>query len=132
MRLSEAIMLGAPELRHFSNGCWFRRNSDGSCDGCLVGAALCAIGHQEEGESSETLANRWPWLRLALFVCPGCRLRWGFRSGLTCMMSHYLKGELTLPQIADYIRSIEPAETDEPVQQAAEISGAKEMMHGHA
>lgn len=122
MRLSEAILLGLPEIR-FTNEKWLTQNEDESCEGCLVGAALFAIGDRRALFGVHLKLNdRWPWTAEAgrwqgrECACGGplyslCLIS----SVLTHLADDYETGRLTAAQIADFIRSIEPAEEETPL-----------------
>ena len=119
MRLSDAILLGLPEMT-FSNGNWFYFKNDGTCEGCLVGTALYARGNKENGEAVGKFYEYWPWTRhIGWFPhcpvkgCPDSMTRYEGSLALTHLADHYIAKQLTGEQIADYIRSIEPAEPEE-------------------
>jgi hypothetical protein len=106
--LSEAVLLGAPELALFYNSSFVSRNPDGSvCSGCLVAAALKAVG-DKHGLMLTTklrllMEDYWPW---------AVRVRSGFSELgilelLTNLMGDHKDGRLTLAQVADEIRKLE-------------------------
>ena len=125
MRLSEAVVLGLLEIQ-FTNGCWLLENSDGSCRGCLVGAAMVAVGLKSCAgrRTLDAFHETWPWTKEYLdgrkdAVCPRCEISIrviGIPGLLTCCALHYQAGDLTADQIADAIRAIEPAEVEETPQ----------------
>lgn len=131
MRLSDAMLLGLPEIR-FTNNIWIYRDSDGICQGCLVGAALYAAGDVVSSHLAiDELQKLWPWTgderNFEGLLCPACHeLPRHIGAGLTRigvllshLAGHYAKKQLTKEQIADYIRTIEPEEC--PERQASSV-----------
>jgi hypothetical protein len=109
MHLSEAILLGYPEIRHTNLG-WLHQNADGSCDGCAIGAALWAVGRRQAFTREElrggrnayalmslVLAKHWPWTakypRLPELI--------------TDLFSDVQRGDMTIEQLADRVRELE-------------------------
>ncbi len=125
MPFSEALLLGLPEIR-FTNLTWLDRNKRKGgkvCEGCLVGAALYAVGRRTLGAGlvSLVLDRYWPWLtRTFMFRCPvkGCReiyydmFRVQGTHAATHLAAHYEAREITAEQIADFFRTIEPHDVE--------------------
>lgn len=117
MRLSEAMMLGSTTCRMIA----------GDINSCALGAALNAVGfpaidHNVGGSYAryDELRRLWPWLE-----------RGGYRdshfamcSGLSAIYDMFdwqvCRGKMTFEQLVDYVRSIEPDETDEQFMQQQE------------
>lgn len=110
MRLSEAILLG-DTLRRRDAWVFLQLLSDGTYCGCAIGGALLAVGDTREASSEsfeiEPYIQCWPWLAE---MCPegnswvskvGCNWAHGFAA--VCA------GRLTIEQLADWVRSVEPA-----------------------
>ena len=126
MKLSEAIRLGEfalPPIR----GKWFKIDDKGKpCGGCAVGRLLFATGYQptRTWESWEKMVEHcndlWPWTQRDYMLAPkgtGCHRLIHQFSGrvhiLNCISDLYEYDKWTLPQIADWIATIEPQ--DQPV-----------------
>lgn len=117
MRLSNAIALGVPEIK-FGNDTgfgWYWKDEDGTCGGCLVGAALYSVG-AENGKALTRFAAKWPWTKEAKVQCPVCHANREFPTILTDLVIHYKEGRINLPKICDFIRSIEPPEPEETTE----------------
>lgn len=71
MQLSEAVLLGAGEIR-LTNGHWyFQSDADDMCYGCLVGSALLAVGAKPAGiDHLKKFHQQWPWRRLTTRLSP--------------------------------------------------------------
>ena len=119
MRLSDAVLLGLPEIR-FTNSVWLGEDTDGNCFGCLVGAALFSIGARRgEYDIDQQLAQIWTWTKTYLLegALPCCGREFNpmeITCVLTHMADHYKDKEITAEFIADWVRSVEPQE--EPVR----------------
>jgi hypothetical protein len=131
MKFSEAMLLGLPEIK-FTNGAWLYslrdKHSTITCSGCLVGAALYAIGRREDVDVDvvkEIVQERWPWTTIftdTWFLCPGCGTRHclditGLMTHLACHYDQYRQypgypQSLSAEQIADFIRLYEPEEVE--------------------
>lgn len=102
MRLSEAIMLGATRYKLRSCGWWY----DHEESGCALGIAARACGVKFPFRGA--ISTLWPWLNKPY-------------SQDDSMMSHIftrfddevIRGRtMTIEQLADYVRSIEPSEPE--------------------
>lgn len=126
MRLSEAILLGLPEIK-FTNNRWLQRTRLDSerCEGCLLGAALFAMGNRDEFNTGERMMEHyWPWTKsVSVPDCPlGCRYKGSHLTELfTHMADHYSWKQLTAEQISDFIRALEPSDSE--VTNASEATG---------
>ena len=122
MRLSEAVMLGAPLLDGgMTNSFYFHKRGDGTCVGCLIGAGLAAIGYVERYSVSIILPEQeaeraWSWLgqiQKAQELPCGCTIEGNGFVVLTHFMKH-VKGagsnKVSLEQAVDWIGQIEPPE----------------------
>jgi len=96
MKLSDAIALGQ-HLIKWTNG---RTLYDGQ--GCACGMALAA--HGEQLADVGDFYNRYPWAK-----------EHGLWVQITHEFDRVLRGQLTLDQLIDWVRSIEPAEEEAPV-----------------
>ncbi len=135
MKFSEAMLLGLPEI-NFIPTTWLSdtRNAPhggGKCTGCLVGAALYAVGHFRLQELLNIVLERhWPWMKdfPTKFTCPFCArgciwfgaedsgyLRVGALA--THFAHHYQCKDATAEQIADVFRKMEPHDVDEKEQE---------------
>src|SRR5258708_1179604 len=108
MQLSEAVLLGLPEIE-FTNGNWFTRPAYGKCKGCLVGASLLAATDTNGRNAVPEFHREWPWTgQPSRYRCPVCDValevseEFGFCSMFTHIASHYIAKEITGEQIADY------------------------------
>lgn len=107
MLLQHAIILGDP-LKTADATTWL--SDDGSC-GCAFGGALLAVGVTPEEFLSDWLSfppsewpcvqSRWPWLT------------WDHMLAISGMYHDVVSGKSTIEDIADYVRTIEPAETEQ-------------------
>lgn len=123
MKLSEAVRLGSllvPEPQA------------GNVQACAITMAALATGfkmaeHPLHGDWYGYIAQRWPWTITAKAACPcgklhlparsnsdgllhGSEVIWGpFDEHVAIASSH----QMTIEQLADWIASIEPEETDE-------------------
>src|SRR5580698_8526584 len=98
MRFAEAMSLGLPEI-HFSNltflevaksefaPWYFPKGTDKECIGCLVGAALYAVGEKQSHYPDYMLQKHWPWINgMAREHCPFCTYSHNYLSSLaTCI-----------------------------------------------
>lgn len=91
MRLSEAMMLGSTMCKM----------EEGNWDSCALGSAANAIGLEKKHNTDERIDeiySAWPWLR------------GGQISGIWVRFDHcVVPGLMTLEQLVDYVRSIEPS-----------------------
>lgn len=98
MKLSEAIMLGSVTCKM----------EPGNMNSCAFGAALNAVGVPQESWAAmryTPLVKMWPWLRLHGGTIQLSDL------GETIYRKFDLEvctGSMTLEQLVDYVRSIEP------------------------
>src|SRR5260370_18938367 len=120
MKLSEAILLG-DSLKKADHTVYLGDEGGGVIVGCAIGGALLAAGGTVEewiksseyyipinGKIPPSLESRWPWLTHE-YMC---------KIGSMYSCSQRRIPAYTLEQIADYVRSIEPAE--EPEKEPAE------------
>ncbi len=126
MKLSEAIMLGMLEINP-SNTCWYIREDD-KCSGCLVGAALYAVGSVVDNDDAICdLMNRWQWVTQLTDadVAPYAVEYWeesfsersSYRSTgllLSSLMSDYKHRRRSIEQVCDIIRNFEAKYDAEP------------------
>ena len=129
MRFSEAMLLGLPEIR-FTNTAWLCTfGVNPKCDGCLIGAALYAIGRREDVYDSlvvKLVQDQWPWTKIfdtTIVKCPGCCIEMvhvDVASIMTHLAEHYggAPYALSAERIADFIKSFELEEV-EPQQRPA-------------
>jgi hypothetical protein len=109
MRLSEAIALGYSEIHH-TNKVWLTQHGDGLCSGCAIGAALFAVGVRVMRDpNQQTLETYWPWTRNSSWIS-------GY---ITTCYEQVLDGKLTMEQLIDAVRTIEPAEAPPSSEQSA-------------
>ncbi len=126
-KFSEALLLGLPEI-FFTNSVYLAKTptlakfpaGDKECVGCLIGAALYAVGEKQSlGQPLALIFKYWPWTRTYRppSTCPFCNTaNWSsklFTAYVSHLAWHYDIGEVTAEQIADLFRAIEPV--DEPV-----------------
>lgn len=101
MRLSEAINLGSTTVK--------MEPANISC--CALGAACNAVGISDDADRYSAMRARWPWLNSGGYVTAdgySCRAATAI---YTRFDENVCGGEMTLEQLIDYVRSIEP---DEP------------------
>lgn len=120
MKLSDAMVLG-DSLRDRQWSIWLSANK--SC-GCAIGGAILAIGKGDEFLASylslilsnEPIFRYWPWLEY---------------EGLNQISARFRKvcrGEMTFEQLVDYVRSIEPDETEETVAVESTVDSTVESI----
>lgn len=100
MRLSEAIMLGSATCRLVS----------GDIDSCAIGCALNAEGVARGGRERYHAASRnWPWIGTIIDGGSGRFYIPEAMGNITRRFDNFVcEGTMTLEQLADYVRSIEP------------------------
>jgi len=94
MKLSEAMMLGSTTCKMLPadiNSCAL------GCAGNAVGIPLC-VAREGGWQRLQAIQDRWPWLSDSL-----SEVIW------TLFDNHVCCGEMTLEQLVDYVRSVEPA-----------------------
>ena len=115
MKLSEAMML--PTDMRFNPTYYIQ---DGC--GCLLGQAFNVATGEQRFTNPEQIGRLWPWILEKRFLCPSAVARG--REGLTTISSgphtaeriitrwaFLVKADLaTREQVADWVRSVEPAE----------------------
>jgi hypothetical protein len=111
--LSEAMLLGLGEIRFRNDLYLFVEH--GTCSGCLIGAAMYAVG--EKRFALEKVEEIWPWTKWygANWTCPHCKMRWkdcsmGIATVFTHLAKHYERDQMSAQEIADYIHTLEPKE----------------------
>jgi hypothetical protein len=125
MKFSEAMSLGLPSI-HFMDNVWLgkpvNKNIAKECAGCLIGAALYAMGERGDVEKPVVvMLKHWPKLlaldasEIGCFVCHGWPVfEKGQSSGILDLMTHvathYQLDETTAEEIADWITTWEPVE----------------------
>lgn len=107
MRLSEAIALGRTTIPRLISA---------NLEGCAMGMAANAVSC---GLSYLALSKVWPWLYGKSFRCPQCDER-GEDNAMNIIVhlfDHHImwNPDLTLDQLIDWVRSVEPQETTESV-----------------
>jgi hypothetical protein len=105
MKLSEAVLLGSTLVKldptiYLSNGC-----------GCLLGMAAAAMG--KKWSLSEDIYVLFPWL----MYYPAVKLN--IELTLAPAIS---RGEVTIEQAVDYIRSVEPQDEAVEANAVTELS----------
>lgn len=124
MKFSDAILAGSvlvPEIKH------------GDINACALGMAADAVGiprtDQREGNMPRynAIYKQWPWLLTAGENCPKCGVRHWESEVIFHVFDRHVMGDrsMTLEQLVDYVRTIEPAEevpTPSPDSQPEEIS----------
>ena len=110
MKLSEAIILG-DSLKRPDYKCWL--SLDGSC-GCAFGGAILALGLADgyiadreamfdegfgfEPMESHTIMNAFPWLTEVIL------------NEISTLYRRVCDGQITIEDVAAYVRSVEPTE----------------------
>lgn len=129
MRLSDAIAMGRVLVSELKAG---------SMDGCVLGMAAKAIGTPTSGNMGDCfskLERQWPWLRNE--VPEGVVSTAGNWTGAIWYrfdIEVMIERTLTLDQLIDWVRTIEPPETvgaaptnpDQPVLELMHFSGCNE------
>lgn len=112
MRLSDAIATGRTLVTNCVAGGSTREKAEPG-DGCVLDMAALAVGKCNWQWAKEI----WPWLR-NLSLSTGC----DYESEIYTRFDQDVmaRGTLTLDQLIDYVRSVEPAEPVEstPIQPA--------------
>lgn len=117
MRLSEAMMLGGI-ANTIDCDCW---------DGCLLGVSVKALGANQNKFNREA-QTRWPWIE-DKFAEPKIMADWygdGHETAsviLSNLAVMVVAGRVTLEQVVDWVRSVEPAESDQ--EQTCEGEGTR-------
>lgn len=120
MKFTEALLLGLPEIR-FNNSLWLGSSiiPGKECTGCLVGAALYAVGVRSDGDfvmtkrmAREHVVAKWPWTAgvQVTMKCPFCNTLLCYLDVLDCathFATHYTWGYATIEEIADVFRKLE-------------------------
>lgn len=102
MRLSDAIALGRTLMCPHGGGS--TRSDARPGDGCVLDMAVVAVrGHGNWQQAG----NIWPWLGDG--IDPDCRM-YDVTAKFDCDV---MAGLMTLDQLIDWVRSIEPAEPNE-------------------
>lgn len=132
MRLSTAAALGRTLVK-FDPMSFLDEKKDGQCVGCVIGMGLAAVGFRQLN-SIKQLWEVWPWLKEPCQQTPS----WFSPSEVlgTDIYEHAISrgahavamGRITLDTVIDYIRSVEPPESDKqsatetPVEMGVEVS----------
>lgn len=142
MRLSTAILLG----RHTIEKC-----VAGEIGACAIPMALNSVGRKPFGaphgdplekttlQQLERLPNNdyhqlieeWQWLMFSHPDCPVCNVPLNGTQIVFHVFDYHVmagfNGTITIEQMCDWLRTIEPAEADEP-QTATEVVAGKELI----
>ena len=106
MRLSTAIATGRVTIDKLTAM---------DLEGCVLGMAANAAGIPRE---YGCIRREWPWLREPAGVCPKCQLK-TFAGDLLSIVYHLFdahvirRKDLSLDELIDIVRSIEPAEPEQ-------------------
>jgi len=112
MRLSEAIMLGCSLNRQGFGDYEVRPVMSRVARTCAMGAALKAIGKDVDFLEEEV----WPWI-IGNAICPAC----GSEGEVARTIFHLNDDhEWSRERIADWVATIEPAETPEEKREIVE------------
>lgn len=101
MRLSDAMALG-PMVAKLNRG----QFTLDECEGCAMGVALRATGYRGKLGNMFTVRKYWPWATDAVWFA------------ITKRYFEVVAGTMTFEELLDYVRSVEPAEQEEPQQEA--------------
>lgn len=128
MRLSDAIATGRVLVKPLA-GVVLRDNKE---EGCAIGMALVACGKQELAHSYDGLGQAWPWTtnRLDPICLPcGCGKISAISdcnvigSAIAHLFDFHIadrgRARWTLDQLIDWVRSVEPAESEQTASQPA-------------
>jgi hypothetical protein len=116
MRLSDAIALGRTMLSPCSGGSRHKVGADRN-QGCALEMALVAAGH--DGIPWFDAQQVWPWLTAS--ISAGITGRFDVNVMASASFLEWKKEErLTLDQLIDYVRSIEPPEPEFVAELGAE------------
>jgi hypothetical protein len=110
MRLSEAILLG-------QRGCALSRAAE------AIGKFREVYNRNFDGDWHDTHIY-WPWINRSCRLCPVChKLQEDFRWTIIHLWDYHvdLRGDWTIEKLADWVRSVEPAD---PAETAAEPASA--------
>ncbi len=119
MLLSEAIAMGSLVVRPRATREWYEGGT-----GCARGMALEAVGRRihvaapPTGSHGLVFLSVWPWTGISEHVLPcacGSPELWAACNVITHIFdSHVMQvKDWTLPQLIEWIRSVEPKETEE-------------------
>lgn len=135
MRLSEAIALGRVLLAPYRGYLLIP-----GARGCALGMACLGAGVHIEAkidtdqENVDALVTEWPWLiNDCPHICPSCGQGGNVGDSYFYAISHIfdnhvanLNPDLSLDQLIDWVRSVEPDETPSlPDAVAADVIGAE-------
>ena len=122
MRLSEAIMMnGMTKPQGFGNESAYSVDAP-----CAIGGALQIVGKQPtqcEGHCLKALRDVWPWTADTPSFCPVCCEETEARNIIWHLNDQH---HWTRAQIAEWVATIEPKETETPdvrEPQASELCG---------
>jgi hypothetical protein len=104
MRLSEEIVLGSTVIKR---GLWLRKDEDA---GCVLQMAMVAAGEKKDTFCMGSTMRRHRWT-LKETSCPEC----GQKDNCAAIIGIHLndRHEWSVEEIANWVRSIEPAETEQ-------------------
>lgn len=74
--------------------------------GCMMGAALIAVGKAEDenNRNARAVLREWPWLS----DISDLETQYAFETEVTERFHLVARGEMTYEQLIDYVRSVEP------------------------
>ena len=110
MRLSDAIVLGSALIR-FEPSCFYVPR--GNC-GCIIGMGEAAMGAM----SVLSYKKLWPWLSKPM---PGKPLH-SYAAEIGRRAYCVQEGTMTLEEVVDWVRSVEPAEEENKTPEPTEVS----------
>jgi|SRR5882672_2265388 len=118
MKLSDAILLGSIVGEQPTNHSW---------NTCLLGIACHAVG--KTNFNNREALTRWPWMEE--WATPPTIARFTdtphqYRTILTALCDGVMFGGVTITQVIDYVRSVEPPESNQ--QQPCDGEGTREEL----
>jgi hypothetical protein len=104
MKLSDAILLGST-MHKLDPACW---------DGCLLGVSVRAVGATSNFFNDEA-QRRWPWMVGKKVAMPDFsrypHISLEFTQVISWLDVEVNDGKVTLEQVVDWVRSVEPEES---------------------
>lgn len=118
MRLNEAVILG-DSLRRREYMVWLGQEEDSPC-GCALGGALLANGFKSATGWGDLLdiQQEWPWLTA-----------WHIND-ISDMFINVCRNQMTIEELADYIKTIEPKEDNGHSVREADQGRVEVRVHG--
>jgi hypothetical protein len=113
MRLSDAIAMGRV-LIQLDPGYFLNLDCT---KGCAIGMGLAAVDGRATGANFSRMRELWPWLhekRTEALPISGVKSSngWLFKDEIGHYANLVFVGRMTLEELIDYVRSVEPAEED--------------------